>query len=271
MKEAKLIICDIDNTLVMKHHPMTDYTREIIQRCSKKGILFGLASGRSIKQLKDMADQWEVPSDILIGMNGSELYDGINQTEHHYFELEPEWIKECIELMAPFDANPSLSRNGVHYVKAYDARVAASYSYVKQTNHNPPHVVKDMSEFWEGPAVKIGFRVKAEDMPAIEEIVAKHPSKNYIGLKTENTMFEFCHAKASKGALLVEFCKKHDINIENVYAFGDMTNDVSMLLAAGVGVCMLNGSKDAKEAADIITEKGVDEDGFAYFTEKYLL
>lgn len=84
-------------------------------------------------------------------------------------------------------------------------------------------------------------------------------------------MFEFCNAKASKGALLLKFCQDHHIDTESVWAFGDMTNDISMLQAAGVGVCMLNGSEDTKAAADLITEKSVEDEGWADFVEKHIL
>ena len=50
-----------------------------------------------------------------------------------------------------------------------------------------------------------------------------------------------------------------------------MTNDISMLQAAGIGVCMLNGSEDAKAAADFISEKAADEDGWADYVEKNIL
>ena len=50
-----------------------------------------------------------------------------------------------------------------------------------------------------------------------------------------------------------------------------MTNDISMLEAAGIAVCMLNGSDDAKAVSDIITDKTVDEDGWTIFVEDYIL
>ena len=61
------------------------------------------------------------------------------------------------------------------------------------------------------------------------------------------------------------------INVEDTCAFGDMTNDISMLEAAGIAVCMLNGSDDAKAVSDIITDKTVDEDGWTVFVEDYIL
>ena len=84
-------------------------------------------------------------------------------------------------------------------------------------------------------------------------------------------MFEFCNAEASKGSMLKRFCSRHAIDLQQVCCFGDMTNDISMLQAAGIGVCMLNGSEDAKAAADCISEKAADEDGWADYVEKHIL
>ena len=84
-------------------------------------------------------------------------------------------------------------------------------------------------------------------------------------------MYEFCNAKASKGDLLKMFCDEHSIDMKYVWSFGDMTNDITMFEVSGVGVCMLNGSPDAKAAADIITEKPISEDGWADFVENHIL
>lgn len=52
-------------------------------------------------------------------------------------------------------------------------------------------------------------------------------------------------------------------------AFGDTTNDHTMLELSGVGVCLKNGSDDTKAIADIITDYPCDEDGWARFMEMY--
>ncbi len=267
--KPKLVVCDIDNTLVPKHKHLTSRAKQAIDRLVEQGTLFGLASGRSVEQLHLLEDQWQIHCELLIGLNGSELYDDFSKKTEQFYIMEPEWIKECIELMAPFDTSPRLSREGISYARPNDPSIASSQAYLKQ--RHTVHLVKDDSEFWAGPAFKVGFHVKAEDMPAIEKRVAEHPSKNYIGFKTENTMFEFCHAKASKGELLKLFCQRNAIDLQEVVAFGDMTNDISLLEAAGTGVCMLNGSEDTKQAADVITEKSVEDEGWAEYVEQHLL
>lgn len=108
-------------------------------------------------------------------------------------------------------------------------------------------------------------------MPAIEARAAKMRKPGYTSFKTESTMYEFCNENASKGALLKTFCERHGIDLGQVWSFGDMTNDISLFEVSGHSVCMANGSPDAKAAAQIITEKGVNEDGWADFVEKHLL
>ena len=63
----------------------------------------------------------------------------------------------------------------------------------------------------------------------------------------------------------------HDNLTDPLYEWYIMTNDISMLEAAGIAVCMLNGSDDAKAVSDIITDKTVDEDGWTVFVEDYIL
>lgn len=269
MKDVKLVVCDIDNTLVEKHQPLTERARNAINELRNRGVLFGLASGRGTNQLKILDEQWGITSDVLIGMNGAELYDSLDNSDHLYYVMKPEWLKECFEMMAPFKSDPYVVRNGKVLVREDNGSVIQSQKYLK--NQDRSIIVKDDSEFWEKEGTKCGFRVKADIMPAIEEHLKQYTFDGYIGFKTETTMYEFGHALASKGKLLEEFCAKHDIDITKVWAFGDMTNDITLLESAGVGVCMQNGSDDCKAVADIITEKPVWEDGWADFVENHIL
>ena len=269
LKHVNVVVCDIDNTLVEKHQDMSQRAVQAYSRLKDKGILFGLASGRGINQLHSLEERWNIKCDLLIGMNGSELYDGLLDQSELFYTMKAEWLKECFALMAPFDTKPHLARNGVFYARSDDETVRASSTYVKNVNNT--HFVEDDAEFWAADAPKVGFRVSAQDMPRIEAHVAAHPSKDFIGVKTEQTMFEFCHIHATKGKLLQLFCERHHLDMEHTCAFGDMSNDVSMLEAAGIGVCMINGSEDAKAVSDFITDKGVNEDGWADFVERYML
>lgn len=269
MKNIKLIVCDIDNTLVVKHQPLTDYTKQMIDECHKRGILFGLASGRGCRHLQQMADNWNIHVDLLIGMNGSEMYDGLIDKEENFYELEPDWVRQCFEIMRPFKSEPHAVRRGITYIREMSEIQRAANQYVKKERQD--YIVQDEAEFWDGPSIKVGFRVSADDMPAIEERVQASKMEGFTGFKTEMTMFEFCHAEATKGKLLTEFCKRHNIKKEEVASFGDMTNDISLLQDSGFAICMCNGSDDCKAVATHITEYSVYEDGVGHFIHDHIL
>ena len=75
MKKVKLVVCDIDNTLVVKRQPLTPRAKKVIDTLNEKGIYFGLASGRPVHHLQSLAEQWNIDAQLYIGMNGAEIYD----------------------------------------------------------------------------------------------------------------------------------------------------------------------------------------------------
>jgi HAD superfamily hydrolase (TIGR01484 family) len=59
------------------------------------------------------------------------------------------------------------------------------------------------------------------------------------------------------------------IEMSGVMAFGDYDNDIEMLIAAGLGVAVENGSAAAKASADLVIES-CDQNGPAKFIEKLM-
>ena len=72
-----------------------------------------------------------------------------------------------------------------------------------------------------------------------------------------------------KAASLDRLSKSLGIKQEEVIAFGDGYNDLSMIEYAGMGVAMNNAVDGVKERADYITLSN-DEDGIAYALNKFL-
>lgn len=270
MLDVRLVVCDIDNTLVMKRKPLTKRARDVIVALQSKGVYFGLASGRPVHMLQSLENQWDIKSDLLIGMNGAEYYDAKNSIHEIIHLMKREWIKEAFEIMSEFTIYPQINFDNVMYVRKDNPYILGSQAYIK--SQNEAHIVEDDSEFWHAETAKVGFRVLEEEMPLIEAAVAsKKSTDEYIGFKTEMTMYEFSNALAQKGTLLKRFYESHNIPKEAVYSFGDMTNDISLFNESGVSVCMINGSEDAKKHADIITDLSCNEDGWADYMEKHVL
>ena len=79
---------------------------------------------------------------------------------------------------------------------------------------------------------------------------------------------EINQSKANKGEALLALGEHLGLMREQIMAFGDGLNDLSMLKEAGIGVAMANACQEAKELADWIAPS-CDEDGVARGIETY--
>lgn len=64
----------------------------------------------------------------------------------------------------------------------------------------------------------------------------------------------------NKGMAVERLCEYLGISIEDTVAFGDSMNGLEMIQAAGLGICMGNGSEALKKIADEVCAP-VEEDG----------
>ncbi len=267
--DFRLVICDLDNTLVGhgKGGEMTERTKRALHCLHEHGVRIGIASGRPLDELQAYAGIWgqENEIDVFVCLNGSELWDGDTGQVSDYYKLKKEWMKEIIELLEPFDLNPYIYYRGAFLCKKADLSVEIS----AQRAHKPVIVAKDIAELYQEDNAKIMFRVKKGQMEEVEKFLNSHPSPYYHGFKTQETLLEVSNRKVSKAYAVERYCEKHGISLDQVLAFGDTSNDNDMLIMAGKGVCLLNGSDDTKAVADDITAFESGEDGVAAYLEEH--
>ena len=266
--KKKVVVCDIDSTLVIKHKPLSARAQKVIDVIRTNGVLFGIASGRPIEDLRKIVAGWGMDPnkvDVYIGMNGGSLWDRFHDEEYEYFVMQKEWLKETLDAMKQFDANPIIYEPGIVVTTRVDDMVRLSAESTKRD----VCFAESEERLYVKENGKIMFRVSEEMMPKVEEYFNTHTNPNYIGFKTQPTLFEFCDKRINKGYALQEFCRMNAISLDEIIAFGDTSNDNDMLKVAGCGVCMINGSDDTKALADIITEKPCEEDGWADYMENH--
>ena len=266
-RKISLVIADVDATLVNEQKELTPRTKEILRYLHNHNIQFGIASGRPLDEIKQYAQRWglDYQFDVLIGMNGSELYVHSTQEEYSYFKLKTSWMKEIMEFMKRYESNPMMYVDGVIYCRIINERMKFSAA----SSHKEA-VIVPIEKFYEKENAKIMFRMSKEDVLDAENYLKEHPHPNYAGFKTQDTLLEFCDKRIKKSYALKKYCELHNIPLENVVAFGDTTNDNDMIECSGIGVCMINGSEDTKAIADEITEFDNDHDGLAIHLERLL-
>lgn len=269
-EDIKLVICDIDWTLLSRtNRTLSPYTIEILEKMHKQGIYFGLASGRPLDEVMPVYEAWGLsfPCDVIISMNGGEIWDYHTNRFEEHFKLKKEWIKEIVEITKPLNVNPYMYYHGALKALKDDDNIRATGI----RNKKRLIIAKDEDDFANEDNGKIMIRIKEEQMEAYEAYISKFPSPYYQEFKTQATLMEFTDKRVSKGAALLKYCENSNLDISRVMAFGDTTNDNEMLKNAGWGVCLLNGSDDTKAISNDITKYHVDDDGVARYIEEHLL
>ena len=265
--ELKVIVADIDGTLVNTKREMMPLTRMAINDLHRRGVLFGIASGRPIgDHMRERPLLWNLDfyPDFIIGLNGGQIEDCQTKEYAEFYKLSKETVKEILEAMCLFKVNPFVYVGEDFLLLKEDEKTMESLL----RNKNKAFFADDISALYSEERGNILFRLLDEaDMPRIEAYLAANPSKDYIGFKTQSWLVEFNDPRVNKGVALQDYCLKHQISLDQVMAFGDTSNDNGMLEIAGWPVCMQNGTDDTKALAKDITLYSNDEDGVG----RYLL
>lgn len=269
MKDIKMILCDLDGTLLNDQKKISQYSKDIIQKARNKGFLFGIATGRSLYAVNRLMDDWGIKEqcDILLGFNGGQIIDeslGIHQINHplkgtyfidiiHHFEDLP--CSFCI-----------YDKNVLYSYKEDDAS-----KNLAKSNKFEYRVIEDINQFFQKDYPKLVIVCKKEDMPIIIERSKSLINKDYYCMQTGHILFEYMNSKVSKSNGIKTVCDLHGLSLENVCVFGDAQNDRDMLKSVGLGVCMINGDEKTKEISHMITDEDNNHDGVAKFIAKYLI
>jgi hypothetical protein len=261
--KMKLIMIDLDGTLLNRESRITPETLQVLQSLQQKGLIITLASGRTFSSMLPYALELggEAP---LASYNGAWIREprGSQDTLAHH-TLPESTARQALEI---------LRQRGLH------ANV-----YI-----NDELIVEDNNDYIR----EYGFskRVKYQIIPSFDSLSPFNPTKilaidsdiakiarirDELSEKTDAEIFRsssvFCEilpGGIDKGWALDFFCDHFGINASQVIAFGDQENDINMIKKAGTGVAMANAQDSVKKAATALAPAH-HEDGVARFLMEY--
>jgi hydroxymethylpyrimidine pyrophosphatase-like HAD family hydrolase len=136
---------------------------------------------------------------------------------------------------------------------------------------NPDNTEVSIEDVLSEPAVKLLIRKAGARSADMAAALAPHVGiEGDLTYSTNNGLIEVTPLGVSKATGVDEVARPLGITAEDVVAFGDMPNDIPMLLWAGLGVAMGNAHPEAKAAADEVTAPNTD-DGLARVLERWWL
>ena len=266
MSPIRLVVSDVDGTLVDKEKKLTAATADAVARLRAAGIGFTIISARPKSGVMPIADTLaiDVP---MAAFNGGIVFkrDGW-EGEHHV--IDPAVARGAVALAK--DAPVEL------WVFARDQWHASKgdglHADHERVSANQEPVVRESFDDLLDAADKITF---VSDEPQV--LADLHARCDAAGWKARATIaqsqtyyLDVTALEANKGDGIVALAAAQGVDLLATAAIGDQANDVPMLERAGYAVAMGNAPEAVQKTADAVT-RGNDADGVAHAIDTLIL
>ena len=274
----KAIVMDVDGTLTNDKKEITPKTREVLLKAQEQGILLILASGRPTTGLVEMGKVLEMDKNngLFISYNGSKVINFQTGEELFNEPLKLEDAKAVLEHMKKFEIKPMIDKGDYMYVNdVYNCMIrfrGEPFNVIKYESRGGNYKlceIDDLAAFVDYPLNKI---LTAGEPEYLQEhyIEMMEPFKDKLNcMFTAPFYFEITAKDIDKAKALETVLKPLNIKQDEIIAFGDGHNDISIIKYAGIGVAMENAVPDLKEIADEITLSN-NQDGIAETLIKHI-
>lgn len=270
MQTPKLIVSDLDGTLLPDSKILSGHARSVLQRLAGQGVRIALASGKFFHLTEVYADQLG-PETAVVALDGARNRFAAGELEICGIAREV-----ALELLDRHDA-PHLemfSDNGNDEIllrfrgPGIPATIQQWASRIHRVSDARAHIVGD-------PALLAFYGPDAEEL----EGIAKDAEARYPELRTAvYPMSSYGTARVviqqrriTKGSGVVACCAHFGVSPQETMVFGDWYNDLSMFAAGCVNVATANAMPEVKAQADFITDLDCNADGVAHFlAERFL-
>ncbi len=271
--DIRLIALDLDGTLLNQEKELSIRNQEALERCIQRGIYVVPATGRPALGLPAVIRNM---SGVRYGIltNGARVEDMVSGKV--ISEARIDWKLACQILtfisQYPVAYDPYISGRGrmearfLNHLEEYGLPPAMQ-KLVLSTRDEVEDEIAYVEQRKENVEKINIFTPDLELRAQLWEKLSRYPE--LIVTSSLEYNLEINAASATKGAALSKLAEFLGISAKQTMAFGDGSNDLSMIQTAGVGVAMANGMDMVKEAADYITLSN-EEDGVAAAIHHFL-
>lgn len=262
--DIKLIVCDLDGTLLDKDESLSEKTISVINKAEQQGTPVTFATGRLQYMIDEYADKIKLQHPV-VSCNGAILYRGSEILSEKVLHIKP--LKGLIEKADEMGMTVVYAIKGKEYVLR-----ETNWVLKKRKAFDRYHDVHFIDENdWETMQVN---KVNIVDEVRNGRVRELHVHSNDLEEKCTishygNVGMEIVSNGITKATGLEELSQMMNIPVSQMMAIGDSENDNAMLKAAGLGVAVGNAMPSTKESADYIC-KNHGAAGVAEAIEKFV-
>lgn len=266
LKNIKVVVSDLDGTLLNPQHKISDYTKSIFQELHNQNYLIVVATGRHHLDAMAIIETLEVPV-YLVSSNGARIHSP-NKEQLFSFNLDSEVVKNALNVDIDPEITVVLFKENVWQTNKINEKLNAFQAELKYK----PELVdyKTLEDFG---AIKIFFSCdNHEKLVKLKDAILANSSEHLHHAFSLPTCLEFMDKAVDKAVAIEAVLEKEGFTLEEAVSFGDGFNDVQMLSASGKGLIMGNAPLLLKETLpNLEIIKTNAEDGVAKYISSKIL
>lgn len=254
MKNCRLLLFDLDGTLLCSDKTISKRTMTALRKCREKGMLIGVSTSRGRQNALPFIA--ELKPDVLITSGGALVqYKEQSLYRAEFTGEETKALIATARRICGADCEITVDTIDRHY---WNYKIDPK----KQDESWGDSVYTDFEDF-EQCALKICVEIPDDEHA---KRLREHLTDCDCARFSDGFWYKFTKKSVTKERAIAEVCDFLGIRKEDVAAFGDDHADIGMLLFCGQGIAMGNAIPEVKEKADLVIGSN-DEDGIADYLE----
>lgn len=273
-KDIRLVISDMDGTLLDSSKQIRQRTREVIRKVRDRQIGFTICTGRIPTMIAYYVNTLDIHIPV-VAANGAVVWDPDTRTPLYDMPIDSAQAEELMDFCRFHGMDYSALTLGASYFSRNSVRIKRfeRYNEIAEANGEEPMRLEYLdaghTPLREKKIYKmLIYELKPGQQEQAEGFLKKLPGMAYTS--SDAKLWDISASGINKGSGLLEAARIMGLEKKQVCAFGDFYNDISLMETAGMPVAMGNGCDLIKEKAIYVTKTN-DEDGVADAIEKLLL
>lgn len=244
----KLAVFDVDGTLVThRQRVLLDSTIESILSLQKQGIKVAIATGRAKYSLERSVLE-RVHFDFFINSNGALIYDNRQHCILEQYKLSHHQVERFSTLAMQTNSSVlvQFTEHGFAYW-GYDRLskmlddTCGRHDFISDHSRVQNHHLKEIPHTFIAHILPSHIEMFRQAFPEFEFLA-------FLG-----NFYDILPKPRNKAYGVEVLCDHLGIDMQQVIAFGDGSNDLEMLQAVGLGIAMGNALDVVKRAAKEVT------------------
>lgn len=268
MSRIKLIMSDIDGTILDKNHQLDSYLIELMPLLKQRDIPFVLASARSPLGIALISKELGITDFPIACYNGALISLGDKILSQHSID------KSELLLLHDFLKKefPTVSIN-VYSGKDWLVNTIDEWVEIEATITGESPKVTSLADFIRDEKTLVHKLLLINNAPTIQKLketlsTMDFPQTDFY-LSKDNYL-EVTHNQVSKKQALLELANYYQLSLTEIMTIGDNYNDIPMIETAGLGVAMGNAPTEVKTCANTVTDSN-DQNGVSKAIKLYVL